>query len=454
MATAATKAPTTEIGNVSSWVQLSGWPYDPGEETAALIWPESVRTYSRMRTNSTVHSVLTAVMHPLRRPGIFKLSPQGARPEIVAQLAEDLDLAVIGQDRPPLPRRRGRFSWLEHVRLALLGLTYGHMGFEFLCDPVALKETGQARLAKLAPRFPHSISHIDTDDHGDLAAIRQWSTVRSGFSGPEVTIPLDRLVWYANEREGAVYQGRSILRPCYGDWLLLDRLLRVRAMLMERAGMGIPVGVAPPGAEQDVIDLMGDIAAKARAGDSSGVGIPNGADLRWKGVEGTLPDVGAAIADHKAALADAVMASFMRLGTADASGNRALGQTFVDQFTQSEDTIAGWIADTATCEVVERLVDLNWGPEEPAPAIVARPIDAETHIDPLQLFRLVQVGAIQPDPSLDAFLRTANQLPQRSSPWVGSKPALPTTGDSTTGDTGTDTGTAGAVADENTGAAG
>ncbi len=421
MATATAKVPVNELGHVASWSQLAGYPDDASEYTGPLIWPNSVRTFDVMRVNSTVHSVLTAVTNPIRRPNVFALDPQGARPEIVAQLAEDLDLAIVGQDRVPPPRRRGRFSWLEHVRLALLMLVYGHMGFEMLCDPDALAATGMARLRKLAPRFPQSIEQIKVAADGGLESVLQFQIGKE----PPKPIPVSSLVWYANEREGAAWQGRSILRPCYGDWLLLDRLLRVRGILMERQGMGVPVGEAPPAgpgmpaASQDVINMMAELAQQARAGDQSGVGIPNGARIRLVGVEGTLPDINGAIADHKAALADSVMASWLRLGTNKASGNRALGQTFVDQFTQSEDMVAGAIADIATQHVVEDLVDLNWGESEPAPAIVARAIDAETDIDPADLVQLIQVGAITPDESIEKFLRSRFRLPKR----IGPRPA-------------------------------
>lgn len=416
MAAAATKAPTSEIGYVSqvpSWGQLAGYRgTDDGEETPALMYPTSVATYGRMRVNGTVATVLSAVTHPILRPGVFALAPQDADPARVSKLAQDLDLPILGQDRTPPPRRRGRFSWSAHVELAMLELVYGHMGFEILCDAGALASTGEARLAKLAPRFPGSVADIAVERDGGLKSITQHQV---GSDKP-VPITIDRLLWYAHQREGAAWQGRSILRPCYGDWLLLDRLLRVRAMLMERQGMGTPVGEAPPGADQAVIDLMGELASKARAGEYSGIGIPNGSRLRLVGVEGSLPDISAAIADHKAALADSVGASFLRLGTAESAGNRALGQTFVDQFIQAQDSRAGHIADTATAHAVEKLWDWNYGESDPAPSIVARPVDAETDIDPEQLVRLVEAGAITVDDSIEDFLRAKHRLPKRTGP--------------------------------------
>lgn len=407
---------TAEAGHVGVVSSRSGWLYDEAEETAAWQWPESVRTVARMRTNSTVAAVVRALIAPLLRERLWALDPRDARPEVVAAIAEDLDLPVLGAERAHPLRTRGRFSWLEHVRRALLSVEYGHMFFELVWDPDILKATGQARLRKLAPRYPASISAIDTAPDGGLVAIRQWApTVERRYSAQEIIIPVDDLVAYAPARE-ASWAGSSILRPAYGDWFLLDRFLRVRAMLMERQGMGVPVGIASEGASDAEVQRMRDIASAARSGDYAGVGLPHGANLRFAGVEGSLPDVGAAVADHRAAIADAIGAHWMRLGTSEASGNRALGQTFMEAFLRAQDATAAHIAAVTTAHVVEDWVDLNYGPTEPAPAVVARPTDAEVDINPDDLVRLIGAGAITPDASVEEFLRDRYRLPSPSAP--------------------------------------
>ena len=147
------------------------------------------------------------------RRAIYSIDPRGARPEVVTQMAEDTGLPVLSQeqDRVPPTRLRGRFDFLDHVRLALLKLIYGHMPFEQLYSEAALEATGQARLRKLEPRFPASLSKIDVDPSGDLKGIRQWATKGSLLGGAEIPIPVQRLVYYVNEREGAAWQGQSIL---------------------------------------------------------------------------------------------------------------------------------------------------------------------------------------------------------------------------------------------------
>lgn len=424
MAPTPTAPPVSEIGYVNPSAgygigTLGGWVDDQAEETAACAWPESNRTYNLMRRNSTVRTVLAAATRPVLRPGIFAIDPQGADPAKVLILAEDLDLPVIGMERPPPLRRRGRFSSLEHLRLSLLDQIFGHMAFELLCDAEVLEATGQARLHKLAPRFPRSIATIKVARDGGLEHIVQH---RMGYEAAR-PIPVANLVWYANEREGAAWQGQSVLRSIYGNWLRLDRLLRARQYLMERQSMGTPVGKAPPGGNQDDIDAVAAIAQAARSGDQSGVGLPHGAELTFEGVRGTLPDVNAAIGDERAAMADALMASWLRLGTSEASGNRALGQVFIDQYTQAVDALASTRADVLTQHVVEDLWDWNYGSAEPAPAVVARPVDAERDIDLKDLVELVKVGAVTVDDSIEDFIRQSRKLPARTGPRPATAPA-------------------------------
>lgn len=411
-------APVSEIGYVNpsqGWSGFRGFPDDQAEETAAWLWPTSVQTCDRMRRDSTVQMVYTAVTGPIRQPGRFAINPQDADPAWVLKLAEDLDLPIIGTQRPPPLRRRGRFSFLEHVRLALLELFYGHMGFEPLYDKDILETTGEARLRKLAPRFPRSIAEITVARDGGLESITQHridnETVRP--------IPVANLVWYAHEREGAAWQGRSMMRSAYGHFVRLDRLYRARAYLMERQAAGTPVGEAPPGpnggeSTQDQVDRMQEIASQSRSGDQSGIGIPHGGKFTIEGVRGTLPDVTAAIVDERAGIADSVMASFLRLGTSESAGNRALGETFVGQFDRSVDTIAGQLADVLTQHVAEDWWDWNVGENAPAPAIEAKPADAEQDLDPKDLVELIKVGAITPDESIEDFLRSGYKLPKRT----------------------------------------
>lgn len=400
-------APTTELGNVRSWSQWAQVADIETEQVPELRWPTSVRTYDAMRKYSQIRAVLWALTLPLRR-NIWALDPQGARPEIVSALSEQLDLPILGGERQRRLRSTGRFSWSEHLRLALLALPFGHMFFEITGEVVG----GRWRLDKLSPRFPSTIADMHVERDGGLASIEQHDDKAKGGT---VTIPIDRLVAYVIDREGGSWAGTSVLRAAYGDWLIHDRLMRVNAQSIERNGMGVPNVEVDAGvtltAAQHAEALAG--ARAYRSGAHSAMVWPSGAHLILKGVEGSLPDALPTLSYHDVKIAKSVQGQFMELGTNGSTGNRALGGVFVDTFATAVDGIATQLADTTTAHVVEDWVDWNYGGSEPAPKVVAQPVDAETDLPPEAIGELIRLGALTMDDDLEAYLRNRGKLPAK-----------------------------------------
>ncbi|MFD9614805.1 DUF935 family protein [Streptomyces sp. NPDC059083] len=390
------------------------------ETTPELRWPLSVNVYDRMsRQDAQVQSVLRAIMLPVRRT-TWRLDPNGARDEVTEFCANDLHMPIVGADdqtQQPKRRIRNAFSWSEHVRLAQLCMPYGHMFFEQVYQ---LDDAGFAHLGKLAPRLPRSIANLVVAPNGDLVSISQWAmgTMTGGYEaivagpiGGGARIPAKRIVPYVNEREGGDWLGRSVLRAAYKNWILKDRLLRVQASTIERNGMGIPVYYAGPLDKQADLDLGQQMANDYRAGDSSGAALPNGAKLRLQGVEGALPDAMPVIEYHDSQIARSVLAHFLNLGTQ--TGSWALGSTFADFFVMSLQAEAQLIADTANAYIVEALVDLNFGPDEPAPRITFDEIGSRHDATAQALSLLIQAGAVFPDRRLEQAVRDMYGLPQK-----------------------------------------
>lgn len=392
----------------------AGW-WEDEEPTPELRWPKNIEVYDKMRrTDAQVGSVLRAVTLPVRRTAWW-VDPNGARPEVVAFVADNLGLPVKGEAPKPWPRSRDRFSWSEHLRLALLMLVFGHSPFE----QVYRIEAGMARLRKLAWRPPRTISTIEVASDGGLVAIQQYGT------GKSARMTVDRLVMYVNDREGGNWVGQSLLRPAYKFWLLKDRLLRVQAQTVDRNGMGVPVYTASeiPASiydkdpelyerlRKEELARGEEIARAFRSGNTSGAAVPNGAKLELLGVQGTLPDADKPIRYYDEQIARAVLAHFLNLGTE--TGSWALGSTFADFFTLSLQSLADDIADVATQHVVEDLVDINFGESEPAPKIGHEEIGSRSAATAEAIKALVECGAFTADDALEAELRRKYGLPVR-----------------------------------------
>jgi hypothetical protein len=324
----------------------------------------------------------------------------------------------VGRERVAPLRTKGRFSWDEFLRLALLELVFGHSVFEQVYD---IDTAGRTRLAKLAWRPPRTIADFKVERDGGLSAIVQHG---QGGNSP-VEIPVKRLVVFVNEREGANWVGVSLLRAAYKMWLLKDRTLRVQALAAERNGLGLPVytSAAPP-ATADYDEVMQwleaeiarglAIAKGARAGDAAGAALPHGAQLKFSGVEGRLPDLDKQIRYYDEQIGRTVLANFLNLGGDNSTGSYALGDTFESFFTRSLNGLGRHITTTVQQHVIEDLVDANWGPMEPAPRLVPPKIGAEYPATAEAIRALLESGAIRWNPALEAHLRAKYGLPVMS----------------------------------------
>lgn len=415
-------APTQEYGYAVAPDQPY-WTLLDDEKVPELQWPESLEQYDRMRrTDAQVMSVLRAVTLPIRRT-TWRIDPGAARPEVVRFVAANLGLPVVGQDPTPRLRTGDRFSWAEHLQLALTCLPFGHSFFEqtYRIEP---DENGVLRawIRKLGWRPPKTISRIDVAPDGGLIAIEQ------GLVGSTVAshrMDVDRLVAYVPEREGGNWLGQSLLRPAYKFWVLKDRLLKVQAQTIDRNGMGVPVVVAPE-IPKEVFDPVEytkrldaeirrglKIAQSFRSGRQAGASVAHGADVKLLGVEGTLPDAMPVIKYYDEQIARAVLANFLNLGGDSSKGSYALSDTLDAFFKLSLQSIALSIADTATKHIVEDLVDYNFGPTEPAPRIVFDEIGSQMQITATALKELLDAGGLTADEDLERFIRDTYGLPQK-----------------------------------------
>lgn len=410
--------------------QTGFWVVPDEEENPELRWPFSIGVYQRMRTDGQIASVLKAVTLPIRRTR-WTVDSEGCDPSVTRFVADSLGLPVHGDPGSVPGRHKDRFSWAEHLRMALTGLVFGHAFFE---QTYRLTGDGRYALHKLAWRPPRTISSVNVASDGGLVSIEQWEG-----SAP---IPVDRLVAYVNEREGGNWLGQSILRPAFKPWILKDRALRVQSMAGERNGLGIPTYTTPEPPDglsdekmqtflNNQIDAGNQLVSDLRAGEDAGAAIPFGAKLTLTGVTGTVPDLGPAIKNYNEEIARSVLAHFLTLGTK--TGSWALGTTFADFFTMSLQTVAEWVADVTNLHVIEDLVDINFGTDVPAPRLVFEEIGSQQPATAEAIQSLTQTGVIRPDDELENYVRQRFGLPAVDEATVRAPQGVQAPGDGTGG---------------------
>ncbi|MGR6579276.1 phage portal protein family protein [Rhodococcus qingshengii] len=408
MADTKNAVPTTELGYVNGRAENAQY-WDEDEKVPELQWPQSVHMYARMGSeDGRIASVLEAIMLPIIRTQ-WSVEENGADEEVTTFVAQNLGLPISGAEAVTKDRIRGRFSWSEHLQEALQFLQFGHSFFEQRYRVVGEGKNARFCLHKLAPRPQDTISQINVALDGGLVSIKQTPPAQTTGKAWADTdpIPVSRLVAYVRNRKSGVWSGSSLLRPAYKHWLLKDELIRIQAATARRNGMGVPVGTAAED-DQPEVDRMQKIASGFRGGMKSGIGLKPGEKMELLGVLGNLPDMQQAIDYHDKQIALAGLAHFLNL---DKGGSYSLASVLNDTFVQSVQTVAELICNIANAHVVEDLVDINFGPDVPAPRITFEAIGSRQDATAAALVMLRQAGLLDDDDLLKVAVRQKFGIP-------------------------------------------
>lgn len=384
-----------------------------------LRFPASAVVYDRMgREDGQVVSAIRAIVQAVvgaRR----QLKGDDVRPEVMQLVRTNLGLEDTDGGRQR--RRRRGIVYRDHVRQAVTGmLRYGFMPFEPVYE-VGPAAPGQedpadprrlyAHLRKLGPRNPRTLMEVRVAEDGGLAGIVQQPP--PGQVNPfGVFIPVERLVMYVNEQEGADWTGTSALRAAYKHWVIKDALIRVGAQVVERNGMGIPVvDYADPSLEGKALRL----SRAFRAGSEAGAALERGKmGLTVVGVSGNTVDGLPWVKYHDEAMGRSLLAMVLNLG--HDNGARALGQTFADLLAAYINSIADSLDEVDTEHVIRDLVELNYGPDEPYPVLETEDVAAESTPTAEALKALADAGLLTPDAGLEGDIRRRYTLPAKPAP--------------------------------------
>jgi len=412
------KPPINEIGAVlngnfspAGMAPWTAW-VDMEETVPELKWPNSVRTYQTMRNDSQIAALYNATILALGKMQ-WIIDPNGSDDKLVQKLSTDYNLNILGESADNIKRGRmkRRFSFRDHLRKAFKAGIYGHYYFEqvgYIGDGNQGRPSdGLWHLRKLAERPPSTIQEFKVADDGGLVSITQnvLNPTSSSWQQPVPEIPIDVLVGYVWDQEGANWAGKSWFRECYKNYVIKDRLLRIDAVNHERAG-GVPYIEAHPGATQDEINSLNQMAQKFRVGDTAGGAVPSGA--KFNIARGLQSSVIESVIYHDEAMARKFMLMVLQLGQTR-TGSRALGSTFVDFWSAGMEAIAWWFCDTFNEHVLEDDIDWNWGEDVTQVPLLVFDFDPELVVD--DLVKLITSGAIIVDDELENELRKELRMP-------------------------------------------
>lgn len=354
-------APTTTLaklvdqtGFLPSWGNLAT---DDLEKNNLLKFPQSVQSFTNMyRTDAQLQGLMAGSTWPIYRMRWF-INPGKAKAERVEKISKDYGLPIADDDMP-LRKTKNRFKFLGHLEEALEACAIGFQVFEqnLRYDDPATGGDGLLHLRKLLSIPVTSIQEFNIADDGGIVYIKQ-----GGLEAPP--LPIDRLVWYPFQKRGANWTGRSLLRGCYGPWLLKDRAMRIGVMNIQRAGVGTPVIEAHPGASDSEILILNRLAERFKAGERSGGAIPSGAKLKLVGVEGSQPDSVGFIKLMNEEMARAFLEMFIQSGQTG-HGSRSQAESLIDYHKLTLEYIANWFAMIFNEHMLEDDWEWNYGEDE------------------------------------------------------------------------------------------
>jgi phage gp29-like protein len=366
-----------------------------------LSFPKCIQVYTRMRrSDATVQALELAITLPIRATD-WDVQPASDDP--TAKEAADLvyDNLFGGMTH----------TFDDFLRDALLALFYGFVVFEKVFE----ERDDYIVWRKFAARHPQTIERFLFDETGGLAGIQQVGFDPQGRF-QRVDLPIEKLLVFIWRREFGSPYGVSVLRAAYKHWLLKDLAYKLQAIALERWAVGIPVGKVPAGtSEQDKQTFLQMLEAM-RGHERAAMVLPEDYSVELIGAEAGQRANQAfveAIQHHDTMIVKSVLAQFLNLGTGDV-GSWALSRDHSQLFLMGLNSVAQWFADHINRYAIPQLCRLNFGedftdfPEltfTDLRLVLQREVLAEA------IGKLVQVGILTPDRSLQEWVRDVFDLP-------------------------------------------
>jgi len=379
--------------------------------------------YREMSVHTVVRRALMAVKLPMLRVDWTVKGAEGPDAEKATKFLESC-------------RTDMSHTWMEFLDECITGLSdYGAHWFQVLykrrLGPD--QEDGAKRSQysdglwgwrKFSPRGHETWDGWEWDEKGDVKGLIQLDPYAIGGTG-RATIPIDRSLHFTLGGRMGDPEGESLLRSAYSSWYGLKHAEIWEGILMERMG-GVPhFHVADrdvhlfDASDPAMVDLRGyleDASTAFRLDEQVGVVTPWGIDFKLEAVPVKLEDLDKVIRRKSWEILGSVLAQFLELGQA-AHGSYAKTVSDQDFFMLAEEAMLRHsIADVINRFEVPRLFGMNAGSfrltklPQLVPGDVQTP-NLEGIADPLA--KLVQAGALTPEPALEAWLRQLGKLPEQ-----------------------------------------
>jgi len=373
-------------------------------------------SYNTMRkSDSQIGGLLRVLKLPIRKA---KWSIEGGKATIRKFISDNLENELTQ-------------PWEDFIRLALTFMEFGFSVFEktFVYDESA----GFFKWKKFVFLPQATIKEIKGQKDGGLSHVAQYSSTDEGMGesiSDEIKIKNDYCLVFVNDREGDWY-GTSVFRNAYGNFRIKDTLVKIDAIRHDRFGVGIPWMRLKLGYKDEDLTIAENTLQNMRSHEYAYMIVPpgiNGGVDDGFGIispEGRGTNVVESIHYHDESMSKSVLAQFLDLGTSQ-SGNRALGQSFINLFVDSLNAYTKMIAQTFNKYAIRQLVDINWGEQKEYPELEFSEIKIADVIDIAEsLTKLSSGGWLTPNIEDENTIRRGIGLERRSDRGVKERSIFP-----------------------------
>jgi len=323
---------------------------------AADIWDEM------RRSDDQIAMLLRVVSNPIISARWF-ISPADDSDE--AKKIADFITFILFEDMgtPNHPKSFEKFK-----KEALTSVPFGYALFEITNKIVFDDEIHGTYigLKGLDWRSPRTIEEWFIAKDGELLGVRQ---IDSSQRGQDVVMDGRFILHIAADMEGDLYEGISMLRPIYGNWLRKDFFRKINMIGFERAATGVPVGVIPSGQLNTPSQTaLEDSLSKFVSHERQFMTIPEGYKIDSLKIEHDGKDVGEAINAENVGMTKSFLANFMELGLSG-SGSWALGRDLSDIFLSGIEVYGNAITTPINLKLIPHLVKINFGKQRKYPTL-------------------------------------------------------------------------------------
>ena len=405
-----------EYGKTGLFRFDTGWIYE--EFLRELQGRKGIEVYKEMSENDDIIGAILFATEMLMRQSKWSIQEAGT---------EQADLDAAEFVRTCMDDMEE--TWSDFISEVLSFLTYGwsyheivykrRMGRSKNPETNSKYTDGLIGWRKLPIRSQDTLWEWKYDEKDNLIGLVQCAPPLY----EQVFIPIEKALHFKTKSRKGNPEGRSVLRNCYRNWYFKRRIQEIEGIGIERDLAGLPVLEAPEG-----VDIWSDeyaaelakaerIVRSVRRDEREGIVLGNGWQFTLTSTGGRRQfDTNQIIERYDTRMAMTVLADFVLLGH-QAVGSFALSSDKTELFGVALGAFLDLICEVFNNQAIPRLIDING---EHFAGITDYPILTHGDIETQDLGQLgefvskmVGIGAITPDESMEDYLRLAADLPER-----------------------------------------